>query len=159
MKDDHRSYICSFCSCGKKAWKKFRLLRDLNPWPLQYRCRALPIKLTSQLGAGHWIGSTCSQMACYLNNWQSAAPVLQRSRVRIPYKPEFFSGFLFATAKVAYITAMINLHLRVLFNNIITPFTLEDFAKIFGASWDLSWPPFGQNEPEILKFLLYCLLA
>ena len=27
----------------------------------------------------------------------------QRSRVRIPYKPEFFSGFLFSTAKVAYI--------------------------------------------------------
>ena len=34
--------------------------------------------------------------------------ISQRSRVRIPYKPEFFfSGFLFAAAKVAYITAMI----------------------------------------------------
>ena len=42
---------------------------------------------------------------------QSPARVSQRSRVRIPYKPEFFSGFLFATAKVAYITAMIILHL------------------------------------------------
>ena len=31
--------------------------------------------------------------------------------VRIPHKPEFFSGFLFAAAKVAYITAMIILHL------------------------------------------------
>ena len=32
----------------------------------------------------------------------------QRSRVRIPYKPVvFFSGFLFSTAKVASITAMI----------------------------------------------------
>ena len=29
----------------------------------------------------------------------------------IPYKPEFFSDFLFATAKVVYITAMIILHL------------------------------------------------
>ena len=38
---------------------------------------------------------------------KSTAPVSQRSRVRIPYKPEFFSGFLFATAKVASITAMI----------------------------------------------------
>ena len=37
----------------------------------------------------------------------------QRSRVRIPYKPEFFSGFLFPTVKVAYITAMIILHLSV----------------------------------------------
>ena len=33
------------------------------------------------------------------------------SRVRIPYKTELFSGFLCATAKVAYITAMIILHL------------------------------------------------
>ena len=38
---------------------------------------------------------------------KSSAPVSQRSRVRIPYKPEFFSGFLFATAKVGSITAMI----------------------------------------------------
>ena len=39
--------------------------------------------------------------------WKSAALVSQRSRIRIPYKPEFFSDFLFATAKVADITAMI----------------------------------------------------
>ena len=32
----------------------------------------------------------------------------QRSKVRIPYNP--FSGFLFVTAKVASITAMIYLH-------------------------------------------------
>ena len=38
---------------------------------------------------------------------KSVAPVLQRSRVRIPYKPEFFSAFLFTTAKVASLTAMI----------------------------------------------------
>ena len=31
--------------------------------------------------------------------------------VRFSYKPEFLSGFLFATAKVAYITAMIFLHI------------------------------------------------
>ena len=35
----------------------------------------------------------------------------RRSRVRIPYKPEFFSSFLLATAKIAYITAMIFLHI------------------------------------------------
>ena len=33
---------------------------------------------------------------------KSTAPVTKRSRVQIPYKPEFFSGFLFATAKVVY---------------------------------------------------------
>ena len=29
--------------------KKFRPVRDLNPWPLRYRCSALPTELTSQL--------------------------------------------------------------------------------------------------------------
>ena len=57
MKEDHRSYKRNFCSCEKKAWKKFRLVRDSNPWPLWYRCSALPIKLTRQLGARRWIGS------------------------------------------------------------------------------------------------------
>ena len=28
----------TFCSCEKKAWKKFRLLSDSNPWPLRYWC-------------------------------------------------------------------------------------------------------------------------
>ena len=41
MKDDHRSYIRirNFCSRQKKAWKKFRLVEDSNPWRLRYRCR------------------------------------------------------------------------------------------------------------------------
>ena len=41
-----------------------------------------------------------------------AVPVSQRSRVRIPQKPEFFSALLFAAAKVPYITAMIFFHVR-----------------------------------------------
>ena len=45
----------------------------------------------------------------------TSAPVSKTSRVRILYKPEFFSGFLFATAKVTYITAMIILHLQSLY--------------------------------------------
>ena len=44
-------------SSEKKAWKKFRLVRDLKPWPLRYRCSVLPTELTSQLGAGHCVGS------------------------------------------------------------------------------------------------------
>ena len=31
----------TFCSCEKKAWKKFRLLSDSNPWPLRYWCSTL----------------------------------------------------------------------------------------------------------------------
>ena len=64
----------TFAVAERKPEKGFRLVRDLNPWPLRNRCSALPIKLTSLF-------------------------VLQRSRVWILYKP--------ATAKVAYITAMI----------------------------------------------------
>ena len=58
MKEDHRNYMRNLCSCEKKAWKKkFRLVWDSKPWPLRYRCSALPIKLTSQLGAGRHIWS------------------------------------------------------------------------------------------------------
>ena len=35
-------YIRNFCSCEKKAWKKFSLVRDSSPWPLRYQCSALP---------------------------------------------------------------------------------------------------------------------
>ena len=32
MKEDRHSYIGKFCSCEKKAWKTFRLVRDSNPY-------------------------------------------------------------------------------------------------------------------------------
>ena len=48
LKEDHRSYIHNLCSWEKKAWKKFRLVWNSNPWPLRYRCSALPIKLTDE---------------------------------------------------------------------------------------------------------------
>ena len=45
---------------------------------------------------------TSFQLACQLN-WQSTAPVLQRSWIQIPYRPEFFSGLIFITAQVVMI--------------------------------------------------------
>ena len=51
---DHRSYTHNLSSCEIKAWKKFRPNRASNPWPVRYRCSALP---TSQLGAGHVVSS------------------------------------------------------------------------------------------------------
>ena len=36
---------------------KFRPKRDPNPWPLRYRCSALPTELSSQLEAGHVVSS------------------------------------------------------------------------------------------------------
>ena len=46
---DPRSYEHYLSSSENKAWKKFRLVWDLNPWSLRYRGSALPIELTSQL--------------------------------------------------------------------------------------------------------------
>ena len=43
---DHRSYVHNLSSCAIKAWKKFRLERNLNTWPLRYRCSALPTELS-----------------------------------------------------------------------------------------------------------------
>ena len=45
VKEDHCSFIRNFCSCEKKAWKekKFRLVRDSNPWPLWYQCSAVQL--------------------------------------------------------------------------------------------------------------------
>ena len=45
---DLRSDVHYLSSSENKAWKKFRPVRDLNPWPLRYRCSALPTELTSQ---------------------------------------------------------------------------------------------------------------
>ena len=52
------------CSCEQylsssenRAWKKFRPVWDLNPWPLWYQCSALPTALMNPLGAGLNVGS------------------------------------------------------------------------------------------------------
>ena len=52
-----------------KSKKKFRPVRDLNPWPLWYWCSALPTELTSQLGAGHYhnVGSCNKPMKWWIN--------------------------------------------------------------------------------------------
>ena len=52
-----RSYEHCWISSWNKAWKKFRPVRNLNPWPLRHWCSALPSELTGQLGAGHYVGS------------------------------------------------------------------------------------------------------
>ena len=55
---DHCSYAHNLSSCEIKAWKKFRPQRDSNPWPLRYRCSALPTVLSSHLGAGQYVSSS-----------------------------------------------------------------------------------------------------
>ena len=53
-----------------------RVFYELTKWP-----------------APRWLDSSVSK---------STAPVSQRSWIRIPFKPEFFSGFNFTTAQVVY---------------------------------------------------------
>ena len=169
----------TFAVAKRKREQKFRLVRDSNPSPRQYRCSDLPIKLTSQLGhlvelisykpvKGWWwsneyikiIYVNCgvknyerwsSQLYTPLsqlrkdslkkidsgfepltsssfhglitNAFQRPAPswlvsligrALHRYRRGQGFESRTslnFSGFLFATAKFAYITAMIILHL------------------------------------------------
>ena len=90
---------------------RFSCYRDFKRFPIW---RFIPVKI-------HHIKDCCLHSSfpvfhAIIPLDLCAAPVSQRSRVRIPYKPEFFSGFLFATAKVAYITAMIILHLMFTFS-------------------------------------------
>ena len=58
----------------RKPGKKIRLVRDSNPCPLRYQCSALPIKVTSQQGAGRWIVCllTCERMMMKLWIFETA---------------------------------------------------------------------------------------
>ena len=76
------SQLYNFYSWEKKAWKKIRLVRDSNPWPLRHWCSLYQLNCTAEVKGNE----------------------SRTSR-------NFFSGFLFPTAKVANITAMIILHL------------------------------------------------
>ena len=66
MKDDHRSYIRTFAVAKRKPKKNSGLYRI---WPLQYPCSTLPIKLTSQLGAGRWVGSLYNHERMMMKLW------------------------------------------------------------------------------------------
>ena len=111
MKEDHRSYICNFCSCEMKAWKKFEPLTS-----------AIIVQCSS-----NWANKPAGSRSLnwfVINLWKDGDEVMNiwksyiwtagwrtiwrkiiayATFVRIPYNPEYFSGFHFATAKVAYI--------------------------------------------------------
>ena len=99
MKVDHWSYRRNFCSCEKKAWeKKVRIVRDSNPWPLRYRYSALT-------NWGNKPTGSRSLNLFVINPGKNVAPVSQRSRVRIRYKPEFFFfGLSFRNCKSCVFT-------------------------------------------------------
>ena len=65
-RNEYRSDPCSYehywTSSWNKAWKQFRAVRDLNPWPLRYRCSALPTELYS------FLQPQCTYMLSYIYN-------------------------------------------------------------------------------------------
>ena len=63
---------------------------------------------------------------------KSAAPVSQRSRVQILYKPEFLSGFLLATAKVV---SMYKCNCDLLSYNSSVRSSLNDFHMFISSSY------------------------
>ena len=67
-------YATYAVSKRKPEKKKIRLVRDSNPCPLRYQCSALPIKVTSQQGAGRWIVFllTCERMMMKLWIFETA---------------------------------------------------------------------------------------
>ena len=71
MKDDHHSYRRNFCSCEKKAWKKFRFVRDTDPWPLRYRCSALPVEPTGSRSLNWFVIIPWKDDDEVINIWKS----------------------------------------------------------------------------------------
>ena len=65
-----------------------RLVRDSNPWPLRNWCSALPVELTSQLGASCWIARYkpvkgwwwwCSYVIIYEIIYENSCPCCRAS--------------------------------------------------------------------------------
>ena len=54
-KIDHCNYVHNLSGFEIKAWKKFRLARDSNPWPLPYWCSAQQTGPSSHVRAGHFV--------------------------------------------------------------------------------------------------------
>ena len=95
---DPRSHKHYWTSSWNKTWKKFRPVRDLNPWPLRYRCSALPTvtQLNDQLPVG------------LLTQLVERCTGIAEVRVQIPYGPEFFPGIISTTSSVVFIAARIS---------------------------------------------------
>ena len=74
---DLRSNVHYLGSSENKAWKKFRPVGDLNPWPLRYRCSACTLlrgslSFTSLSAVQIYdfrIFLTVYSLLCVLKNW------------------------------------------------------------------------------------------
>ena len=71
-------------------------------------------------------------------------------RVRIPYKPDFFSGFLFTTAKVVSITAMI----FFLSNEL---FLFQVYSCTFAMAIVTVWKPSDRARKQTLNLFYHRL--
>ena len=72
VKSDHRSKFSNLSNWKEEARKKSGLQRDSNPWPLRYRCDALPTELWSHtLGARSILLSNCLNWKIYCDDHSS----------------------------------------------------------------------------------------
>ena len=131
-------------SSEKKAWKKFRPVRNLNPWLLRYRCSALPPELTSQLGAGQCVGPkyTCEvvnkRLWIYGSHIFEPAPSWLVSSVgRALHRYRRGHGFKFRTG----------LNLKIAFIHVFTMFTQR-------CSWFLQILKSNPTQDAGLHFLV-----
>ena len=106
MIKDHHSCWRNFCSCEKKAWKQIHASAGFEPWT-----SAMPV----QRSFG------------WALHWYRTGPFSNPALAWFS-----FSGFLFATGKVASITAMISFHI-VAINCVKHKQTLPSSPKHFGT--------------------------
>ena len=75
--------IRNLSNCVREAWKKFRLQRDSNPWPLRYRCSALPTELWSH-NCWEQVNFSGSIMPLRVVQWLSRLTRDQETWVQVP---------------------------------------------------------------------------
>ena len=115
---DPRSNVHYLSSSENKTWKKFRPVRDLNPWPLRYRCSASPTELTSQLRASHY--AVYSSLHGFIHGWF----IVRCS--------------LFTTAQVVHITARITfIHVFIRSSNIWLSHILSRSCNYSNLPWEV----------------------
>ena len=106
MKSDHCSKFSNFSNWKEEAWKIFKPVTSMIPVPC----------LTQQIDlAPNELNKLTSPPMCgFTAQLVQHRTVSQSSRVRIPLKPWYFSGFFLPIASIGKkITAIITLHFHL----------------------------------------------
>ena len=131
MKNNHRSKIFQFKQLERRSMKNSRLQRDSNPWPLRYRCDALPTELGSHASVAKQEPSTKQGQFIDLLNKLTSLPMCGFITQLVDHRTgiEEVTGsnpaevlIFFMPLLVEKFTAMITLHFQtILLLDIIWP--------------------------------------